>query len=55
MILGARDKLVPVKSGGVVAALFKNGRCAIIPGAGHAPFLSHPLAFMRALETFLDD
>jgi pimeloyl-[acyl-carrier protein] methyl ester esterase len=55
LLLGERDQLVPAKSGAAVAALFKNGCCKIIPGAGHAPFLSHLLAFVQALETFLDD
>ena len=29
-------------------------RCVEIRGAGHAPFLSHPDAFDRALGAFLD-
>ncbi len=43
-ILGARDRIVPPQ----LAGLLRDA--VVIEGAGHAPFLSHPRAFLEALE-----
>ncbi len=37
-VFGERDTLAPAS----VTKLFKNDRCAVLDGAGHAPFMSHP-------------
>lgn len=53
-IMGARDTLVPPAAAKAAAAIQPNARVEIIPGAGHAPFLSHPQAFAAALQGWLD-
>jgi pimeloyl-[acyl-carrier protein] methyl ester esterase len=53
-IAGERDTLVPAAASAALAAAVPHGRCTVIPGAGHVPFLSHPGAFVRALEDSLD-
>ena len=37
-----------------LAAALPDARHVVIPGAAHAPFLSHRAAFDIALEEFLD-
>lgn len=53
VIHGERDRLVPVGAAQYVADRLPDARLEIIPGAGHAPFLSHPAVFMKKLEAFL--
>jgi pimeloyl-[acyl-carrier protein] methyl ester esterase len=53
-IAGERDTLVPAAASAALAAAVPHGRCTVIPGAGHVPFLSHPGAFVHALEDSLD-
>jgi pimeloyl-[acyl-carrier protein] methyl ester esterase len=55
IILGERDMLVPKECGKDILGLVKRGRCAILSGAGHAPFLSHPKAFVNTTMEWLDD
>jgi len=55
VVAGTRDALVPVSACRWLAAAVPNGRMATIEGAAHAPFLSHPRAFERALAVFLDE
>jgi pimeloyl-[acyl-carrier protein] methyl ester esterase len=52
---GARDRLVPPAAGRYLAATLPAARYAEIAGAGHAPFLSHPEAFLPPLMEFLAD
>jgi pimeloyl-[acyl-carrier protein] methyl ester esterase len=54
VISGARDILTPPGAGRWLAQHLPAGRFAEIPGAAHAPFLSHPDAFDAALDAFLD-
>lgn len=55
-ILGEFDALVPASAGPAMLELLPEGaRCQLIPGAGHAPFLSCEAAFLRALKGFLHD
>ncbi|GBE48016.1 Pimeloyl-[acyl-carrier protein] methyl ester esterase [bacterium BMS3Bbin12] len=54
VIAGDRDTLVPAAASEALAAAVPHGRCTVIPGAGHVPFLSHPGSFVRALEDSLD-
>ncbi|MBD3670317.1 MAG: pimeloyl-ACP methyl ester esterase BioH [Gammaproteobacteria bacterium] len=50
---GERDTLVPAEALQRSAAATANGRYRLIPGAGHAPFLSHAEAFLHEVEQFL--
>lgn len=54
VIAGDRDTLAPAAAGRWLAATMPGATYAEIAGAGHAPFLSHPEAFRRALEGFVD-
>jgi pimeloyl-[acyl-carrier protein] methyl ester esterase len=53
-ILGKSDRLVPPDLGAALTALRPDIRIEIMPGAGHAPFLSHPDAFVAIVSRFLE-
>ncbi len=55
VVAGARDALAPAPAGAWLAAALPAGRLAMLDGAAHAPFLSHPEAFGAALGAFLDE
>ena len=55
VIGGDRDTLVPSDSLRWLAASLPHATLALIPGAAHAPFLSHPKDFVVALNRFCDD
>lgn len=55
LILGERDKLVPVGCGQAIIARLKTGHVVIISGAGHAPFLSHNHNFLSLIQDCLKD
>lgn len=55
LIAGARDLLVPVAAQEYMAAHLAQAGLQIIPGAAHAPFLTHPQEFQRALRAVLHD
>jgi pimeloyl-[acyl-carrier protein] methyl ester esterase len=55
LIAGARDTLIPVSAQDYLAANLTRAELRLIPGAAHAPFLSHPLEFRRALRGFLHE
>lgn len=52
---GARDTLAPLAAAEHTAALLPQGVLHVVDAAGHAPFLSHPDEFLRALEAFLHE
>jgi len=52
---GDRDTLVPSAALRWLAAALPRARLALVPGAAHAPFLSHPHAFVAALDRFSDE
>lgn len=52
-LFGARDTLVPAAVAVDIAARLPEARVQVIPGAAHAPFLSHPAATTTALLSFL--
>jgi pimeloyl-[acyl-carrier protein] methyl ester esterase len=54
VVAGARDTLTPAPAGAWLAAAMPQGRLALIDGAAHVPFLSHPGEFANALSGFLD-
>jgi pimeloyl-[acyl-carrier protein] methyl ester esterase len=51
---GDRDTLTPAAAGAWLAGTMRAARHVVIPGAAHAPFLSHRAAFDQALGDFLD-
>jgi pimeloyl-[acyl-carrier protein] methyl ester esterase len=50
LLLGARDRLVPLELGRQIAEVAPGIRVESIVGAGHAPFLSHPEAIAAGIE-----
>jgi pimeloyl-[acyl-carrier protein] methyl ester esterase len=50
LLLGARDTIVPVGVGEAMTQLMPDLRVETVPGAAHAPFLSHPQGFAGWLE-----
>jgi pimeloyl-[acyl-carrier protein] methyl ester esterase len=55
VVAGERDTLAPEAAGAWLAEAMPHARFARIAGAAHAPFLSHPAAFDRAIGEFLDE
>ncbi|HLQ25698.1 MAG TPA: pimeloyl-ACP methyl ester esterase BioH [Acidiferrobacterales bacterium] len=53
IVHGARDKLVPLAAAQYLAAQLPHARLAVLPAAGHAPFLSHARDFTEVLLPFL--
>lgn len=53
VIAGERDTLTPPQAAQYLAAQMPNTQLAIIRGAAHAPFLSHPEEFMKQMMSFL--
>ncbi len=51
---GERDTLAPVAAARWLAARLPQAQLAVIGGASHAPFLSHPVAFVARLRAFLE-
>lgn len=50
---GEADPICPAGAGRALAAAIPGARLALLPGAGHVPFLSRPDAFAAALDPFL--
>jgi len=50
---GDRDKLTPPQASHYLAAQLPNAQLALIEGAAHAPFLSHPEIFVECVCDFL--
>jgi len=55
VITGPRDALTPSPAGEWLAQHMPTARHVSIEGAAHAPFLSHPVAFLAALQDFESD
>lgn len=55
VIHGARDPVVPHAAGLWLARAIRGARYVALPRAAHAPFLSEPPAFLRALDGFLEE
>ena len=53
VIAGERDPLIPLQASAYLAANLPNGQMFTLPKSGHAPFVSHPAEFLRALNNFL--
>jgi pimeloyl-[acyl-carrier protein] methyl ester esterase len=54
LLLGRRDKLVPVSAGSATQHLLADGRLHIFEQAAHAPFFSHLTEFISHLRAFVD-
>jgi pimeloyl-[acyl-carrier protein] methyl ester esterase len=52
-LMGARDTLVPVAAGRQAAACMPDARVEVVPGAGHAPFLTRPADISGVITDFL--
>lgn len=55
VVAGEHDTLVPLAAAKNLAVMLKSAHLQIIPGAGHAPFLSHPQEFLQAVHEFLHE
>jgi pimeloyl-[acyl-carrier protein] methyl ester esterase len=55
MIAGDRDMLTPIAASRWLASALPRASLVVVPGAAHAPFLSHPEAVVEALDTFADE
>ena len=55
IILGEKDTLIPVSSGAETHRLIAGSQLSIIPGAGHAPFISHLDEFTDELLSFIHE
>ena len=54
-LAGARDGLMPVAAAEQAVAQMEQAQLTVIPGAGHAPFISHPEQFLQIIEQFLHE
>jgi len=53
VIAGDRDTMTPVAAAQWLAGALPHATLAIVAGAAHAPFLSHPDAVVAALDSFV--
>ena len=53
VLAGERDTLIPLEASQYLASHLVNGRLAVIGGAAHAPFVSHPGQFVTHVVNFL--
>ena len=51
---GENDRLTPPGAARALASALPQARLALMPRSAHAPFLSHPDAFLAELRPFLD-
>ena len=54
VIAGDRDTITPVAASRWLAGALPNASLTVVPGAAHAPFLSHPDAVVAALDAFAE-
>jgi pimeloyl-[acyl-carrier protein] methyl ester esterase len=52
IVHGTHDRLVPPAAGEFLARHIRGARLVSMPGAGHAPFLSQPAAFLECVRGF---
>jgi pimeloyl-[acyl-carrier protein] methyl ester esterase len=52
-VMGRMDRLTPPAAGEWLADHALHGRCVVMPKVAHAPFMSHPEAFLATLTPFL--
>ena len=54
LLMGSRDTLVPSSAAAQIRRYLPRSEVRLFPGAGHAPFLSSPDAFVTELKMFAD-
>lgn len=54
LLHGERDTLVPPPAAQWLAQHVSGARLHVFPGAAHAPFISHPAAFVAELTAFME-
>lgn len=54
LVHGDRDTLVPAGAAAWLAQVLPSASLRLIPGASHAPFISHPDVFIGALEQCME-
>lgn len=54
VIHGARDTVAPAAAGAWLAQRLPHGRLTLVDGGAHAPFLSHRVETVQAMEQFLN-
>ncbi|HET7395060.1 MAG TPA: pimeloyl-ACP methyl ester esterase BioH [Gammaproteobacteria bacterium] len=52
VMAGAYDRVTPSQAGEFMASAIKDAEFICLPRAAHAPFISHSLDFVQALNTF---
>ncbi len=55
IIHGEQDSVIPAGAGHVLLAALPDATLHLIPGAGHAPFLSHHQPFCDRVRSFCDE
>ncbi len=55
VLAGGRDMLIPLQAAQYMADRMVNGKLAVMDGAAHAPFLSHPDEFVKLVVDFLSE
>lgn len=55
IVAGERDTLTPKAASENMTQALPNARLAVVQGAAHAPFLSHPNVFMQHMTSFLNE
>ena len=53
VIAGERDRIIRPAASRALAAALPDAHYVEVAGAAHAPFLSHPVQFLRQLNGFL--
>ncbi len=54
-LFGRLDSITPAKTMSAMQTSYPGVHCELIRGAGHAPFLSHPEAFLTFLNQFIEN
>jgi pimeloyl-ACP methyl ester carboxylesterase len=54
-VWGEHDEVIPQEQADRLVNAVQQGRKVVIPGGGHAPYLSDPAAFQQELLRFLVD
>ncbi len=55
LVAGERDTLMPKAAAEKSVALMPHAQLALIEGAGHAPFISHPEPFLKSIRQFIHE
>jgi len=55
LIYGQHDRIVPPAAGAAMDMLLPQSSYHILPGGGHAPFLSDPETILHLIEDFVND